>query len=129
MPPPKAESYCQTSGREPDRKRVVAGPLEYLALGDERVVVALRAADRSRRGLRLGGGGPQTESGKARGPGKAETRGDELPAAMTDGLHGEVLPFYRPWTSLPRLYAECRSVGDRPIERRSHAFSAREIHP
>ena len=41
--------------REPDRKRVVARPLEGLALGDERVVVALRAADRPRRGLRLGG--------------------------------------------------------------------------
>ena len=39
--------------REPDRKRVVARPLEGLALGDERVVVALRAADRPRRGLRL----------------------------------------------------------------------------
>src|SRR5262249_26659681 len=93
-------------GREPDRKRVVAGPLEYLALGDERVVVALRAADRSRRGLRLGGGGPQAESGQARGPGKAETRGDELPAVMTDVLHGEVLPFYRPWMSLPRRHAQ-----------------------
>jgi hypothetical protein len=49
---------------------------------------------------------------------------------MTDVLHGDVLPFYRPWTSLPRLPAE--SVGDRPIEgafrRRSHAFSAQEIH-
>ena len=41
--------------REPDRKRVVARPLEGLALGDERVVVGLRAADRPGRGLRLGG--------------------------------------------------------------------------
>jgi hypothetical protein len=118
-------------GREPDRQRVVARPLEGLALGDERVVVALRPADRPRRALRLGGGGPHTESGKARGPGKAETRGDELPTVMTDALHGDVLPFYRPWMSLPRLHAEV--VGDRPIEgafrRRSHAFSAQEIHP
>src|SRR5262249_49327021 len=32
------------------------------------------------------------------------------------GHDRDVLPFYRPWMSLPRLYAECRSVGDRPIE-------------
>src|SRR5262249_49850553 len=104
-------------GREPDCERVVARPFECLALGDERVVVALRAADRPRRALRLGGGGPQTESGKARGPGKAETRGDEPPTVMTDALHGDVLPFYRPWMSLPRLYAECRS-GRRSSDRR-----------
>jgi hypothetical protein len=49
---------------------------------------------------------------------------------MTDVLHGDVLPFYRPWMTLPRLHAE--SVGDHPIEgalrRRSHAVSAQEIH-
>ena len=38
---------------EPDGKRFVARPFERLSLEDERIVVALRPADRLRRGLRL----------------------------------------------------------------------------
>src|SRR5262249_22284067 len=116
-------------GRVPGRKRVVAGPLEGLALGDERVVVALRAADRPRRALRLGRGAPRTENGKARSPSEAETLRDKLPAVMTDALHGDMLPSYRPGVSVPRLHAEVSANvrSKRPFGAARLAVSSQEL--
>ena len=44
-----------TLGANQTASVLLPGHLKGFALGDERVVVALRAADRPRRGLRLGG--------------------------------------------------------------------------
>src|SRR5262249_18810759 len=103
-------------GNEPDRKRIVAGPLERLALCNERVVVSARAADRPRRALRLGGGAAHTGTGKARRRGKAETLGNERPTVMTDALHGKMLPLPsldEPTTPPHRC---CNAPGSRSVQ-------------
>ena len=68
--------------REPDRERIVARPLERLALGDEQVVIALRPADRPRRRLGLGG-----QSRKRGGPDSAEKAEAPLNELTTVVLH------------------------------------------
>src|SRR5262245_31222884 len=77
-------------GYEPDRERIVAGPFERLALGDEGILVALRPADRLRRrlGLRGEARGRQRKPDRAGG---AEAVGKKLPTVVTDGTHGNVL--------------------------------------
>src|SRR5262245_54551961 len=100
-------------GREPDCERVVARPLERLAFGDEGIVVALRTADRRRRGLRLSGGGGQAEGSKARASSETKALCNEFPTVMTDPSHGDMLPFCWPYMSLPRFCVLVAAIADR----------------
>src|SRR5262249_21996343 len=100
-------------GDEPDRERVVAGPFERLALGDEGIVVALRPADGFRRRLR-----PRREArARERKPdraGGAEAAGKKLPTAVIDFTHGNVLP--------PRLSGSGPAISASHRARRSGAW-------
>jgi hypothetical protein len=48
---------------------------------------------------------------------------------MTDALHGDMLPSYRPGESLPRRHAEVSAIvrSKAPFGAAAHAFSAKEI--
>src|SRR5216684_4118472 len=78
-------------GGEPDRERVVAGPLERFALGDEGVVVALRPADRPWRRLRRGDAGRQGGRQQAGRTGQTQACRNEFPTVPTILSHGAAL--------------------------------------
>src|SRR5262249_18338917 len=78
--------------REPHRQRVVAGPLEGLALGDEGIVVAFRPAYRLWRRLAARRRHRQAEGGNAGPGGEADPVGEECTTVVIDLCHGNVLP-------------------------------------
>ena len=109
-------------GGEPDRQCVVAGPLEWLALGDEGVLIAFRPAYRLRRRLRVRRRGRQAQRHDAGASGEAEAVAEKRTTVAVDLCHGDVLParFFR---RVRRSYHEPRTGirGSRSLRSADHA--------